>query len=72
MRKLSCPPSVRVLFLTLLAFYSLLPLPAAAFLHSGAAETKTGRDLYVQQCAACHGTNLEGQPDWRSPDETGL
>ena len=30
-----------------------------------------GRDLYAQQCAACHGANLEGQPNWRSPLATG-
>jgi len=24
-----------------------------------------GRKIYAQQCAACHGANLEGQPDWR-------
>lgn len=24
-----------------------------------------GRDLYAAQCAACHGANLEGQPNWR-------
>jgi len=31
-----------------------------------------GADLYAQSCAACHGTNLEGQPNWRSPGEDGL
>lgn len=24
-----------------------------------------GKAVYVAQCAACHGANLEGQPDWR-------
>ena len=24
-----------------------------------------GGKLYAQQCASCHGANLEGQPDWR-------
>lgn len=24
-----------------------------------------GKALYTQHCAACHGTRLEGQPDWR-------
>lgn len=37
-----------------------------------------GRDLtngqvqYGNQCASCHGADLEGQPDWRSPDENGV
>ena len=26
-----------------------------------------GEQVYQQFCAACHGANLEGQPDWRSP-----
>lgn len=30
-----------------------------------------GRQVYVDQCAACHGANLEGQPDWRSPLPSG-
>ena len=24
-----------------------------------------GQDLYAQNCASCHGANLEGQPDWK-------
>ena len=31
-----------------------------------------GRALYAETCAACHGTDLEGQPDWRTPDEAGV
>ncbi|MCI2398982.1 c-type cytochrome [Aliiroseovarius subalbicans] len=31
-----------------------------------------GQALYVEQCASCHGANLEGQPDWRTPDEDGV
>ena len=26
---------------------------------------KLGRTIYAAECAACHGINLEGQPDWR-------
>lgn len=26
-----------------------------------------GEAVYQQFCAACHGANLEGQPDWQSP-----
>ncbi|WP_430389733.1 c-type cytochrome [Blastomonas fulva] len=29
-------------------------------------ETAEGRALYVEHCAACHGVNLEGAPDWQS------
>ena len=31
-----------------------------------------GRSLYDENCAACHGADLEGQPDWRTPDENGV
>lgn len=31
-----------------------------------------GRTLYMENCASCHGVNLEGQPDWRSPDADGV
>jgi hypothetical protein len=24
-----------------------------------------GKVVYAEQCASCHGTNLEGQPNWR-------
>lgn len=30
-----------------------------------AEELDLGRTLYDQHCAACHGANLEGAPDWR-------
>lgn len=31
-----------------------------------------GQALYLEQCAACHGANLEGQPNWqdRNSDRT--
>lgn len=31
-----------------------------------AAEPETGRELYLEYCASCHGANLEGQPHWQS------
>ncbi|TYB90362.1 cytochrome c [Oceaniovalibus sp. ACAM 378] len=36
------------------------------------AEVRDGRDLYVEHCASCHGAELQGQPEWRSPDKGGL
>lgn len=32
---------------------------------------ETGRTLYDAHCAACHGAELEGAPDWRSPGPDG-
>lgn len=30
-----------------------------------------GAMLYEEHCAACHGANLEGQPNWRERDDAG-
>lgn len=30
-----------------------------------------GRTVYAEHCAACHGADLEGAPDWRSRDAYG-
>ena len=32
----------------------------------------SGQTLYAKNCASCHGANLEGQPNWQSPDENGV
>lgn len=31
-----------------------------------------GRALYAENCASCHGVELEGQPDWRRPGADGV
>lgn len=31
-----------------------------------------GEALYAEQCASCHGVNLEGDPNWQTPDENGI
>ena len=36
------------------------------------AELALGRRLYEAHCAACHGVNLEGEPDWRRRKPDGL
>ncbi len=30
-----------------------------------------GQAVYVETCASCHGANLDGQPNWRSPGPDG-
>ncbi|MFY0616790.1 c-type cytochrome [Shimia sp.] len=35
-------------------------------------DLSNGQSLYAEHCAACHGANLEGQSDWRTPDENGV
>lgn len=57
-------------------------LSAAAFLGSNDAkagppkqpansDTEAGAKLYAENCASCHGAQLEGEPDWRSPKDDG-
>lgn len=33
--------------------------------------TARGRDIYGDNCASCHGADLQGEPDWRRPDADG-
>lgn len=35
------------------------------------ADLELGAALYAEHCASCHGAELEGQPDWRSPGPDG-
>ncbi|WP_443646478.1 c-type cytochrome [Candidatus Ponderosibacter sp. Uisw_141_02] len=33
---------------------------------------KLGKNIYVDQCASCHGVNLEGQEGWRDKMVDGM
>jgi mono/diheme cytochrome c family protein len=46
--------------------------PAAAGHELDNRDLTNGAALYAQHCAACHGADLEGQPDWRSPGADGI
>jgi mono/diheme cytochrome c family protein len=48
-----------------------LPLPLSSNSEL-AAQLQIGQQVYADQCAACHGANLEGQPNWQSPGPDGL
>lgn len=37
----------------------------------GAERVEVGGRLYAEKCAACHGADLEGQPDWKISNEDG-
>lgn len=36
-----------------------------------AKQVAAGKSIYARHCAACHGANLEGQPDWRRRKSNG-
>jgi mono/diheme cytochrome c family protein len=54
---------------------ALYPLFAAEdgamFPYADAEVVAEGKRLYADHCAACHGADLQGQPDWRLPDALG-
>ena len=55
----------------LLLLTGRLPLPSSSNSEL-AAQLQIGQQVYTDQCAACHGANLEGQPNWQSPGLDGL
>ena len=43
----------------------------AALIAASPAAGDSGADLYRRYCAACHGQELQGEPDWTRPDTEG-
>jgi mono/diheme cytochrome c family protein len=48
------------------------PASAVALRPDDAKLVARGEKVYRDQCAACHGARLEGQPDWRTRGPDGL
>ncbi len=46
--------------------YAFLKLAPAGGKGADQARIALGGSLYAAHCARCHGTNLEGQPDWQT------
>jgi len=34
-------------------------------------QVSRGREVFVQHCASCHGSDAQGAPDWQQPDARG-
>lgn len=45
--------------------YAFWPRGGAA-VRAAAVDIDLGRTIYAEQCAACHGSRLRGQPDWKN------
>ena len=60
-RRRSSQPREGRMFGALLS--AALALPMSAAMASGD-DFRPGQRIYAEQCAKCHGVNLEGQPDW--------
>jgi mono/diheme cytochrome c family protein len=64
-------------YLSVIALVSALALPAVATAGeaptpaSGPTAQAWGAMIYAENCAACHGANLEGQPNWRQRNADG-
>ncbi len=54
-----------LLFFAGATFLGLVALPVRSD------PVQSGASLYKEHCAACHGANLEGQPNWKSPNPDG-
>lgn len=48
-----------------------LDAPAGATIKPAGSDAALGQALYAANCASCHGEELQGQPDWRSPNDDG-
>lgn len=53
------------LYLTAIAFVTAACTERPQADPVNAAQVALGKQVYEAQCAACHGTKLEGQPNWR-------
>ena len=54
---------------SLFVFADLFGAAAAPPVQPEVVDISNGQMLYDEHCAACHGENLEGQENWRSPGE---
>ncbi len=59
-------------FLTSIVCLSMLPVPVLADHEFVDRDILAGETLYAEHCASCHGINLEGEPNWRTPNEDGI
>lgn len=64
---------MRAVFLNVILIPALTAAAAARADHElDDRDIAAGEMLYAEHCAACHGADLEGQPDWQVPGPDGV
>ena len=74
---------IGLIFVIIVAVFSYLEMsyrfsgkslakPGALFLPDDKKIVAKGKILYQNNCASCHGINLQGEANWKNPDEDGL
>lgn len=53
------------------AAWSLWPSASGSLADPDPEQVALGRSVYADHCAACHGAELEGQPDWQTRNADG-
>ena len=63
---------MRAVFLNVILIPALTAAAARADHELEGRDIAAGEMLYAEHCAACHGADLEGQPDWQVPGPDGV
>ncbi len=67
-----CAGIIGIFVITYVFFTSLSPRARDIILRpADVAIVRLGQSVYQNNCASCHGTNLEGQRNWRRRDKDG-
>lgn len=66
-KRISMMVALAVLLIAAVAIYIQSPQSSSAYIDPTDKQlVQAGAPVYAKYCAACHGANLEGQPEWRA------
>jgi len=55
-----------------IVYFAMRPADATVIDPTDRTLVRTGKAVYANYCASCHGSSLQGQPDWRKRMPNGL